>query len=91
MMVQNLLKTELNFAVLLQAENTVVPVSTLALIPNMEEQFTLPQRTKAIATVMSVSHAYFYSFWIIFTFQYSLPAVPDIITQDSERLLYNII
>ena len=36
---------------------------------------------------MSVSHAYFYSFRIIFTFQRSLPAVLDIITQDSERLL----
>ena len=35
---------------------------------------------------MSVSHAYFYSFRIIFTFQCSLPAVLDIITQDSERL-----
>ena len=35
---------------------------------------------------MSVSHAYFYSFRIIFTFQRSLPAVLDIITQDSERL-----
>lgn len=40
---------------------------------------------------MSVSHAYFYSFWIIFTFQCSLTAVLDIITQDSERLLLHII
>ena len=40
-----------------------------------------------IATVMSVSHAHFYSFRIIFTFQCSSPAVLDIITQDSERLL----
>ena len=38
---------------------------------------------------MSVSHAYFYSFRIIFTFQRSLPAVLDIITQDSERLFLN--
>ena len=37
---------------------------------------------------MSVSHAYFYSFRIIFTFQRSLPAVLDIITQDSERLFF---
>lgn len=36
---------------------------------------------------MSVSHAYFYSVQIISSFQCSLPAVPDIITQDSERLL----
>jgi len=35
---------------------------------------------------MSVSHAYFYSVQIISSFQCSLPAVPDIITQDSERL-----
>ena len=35
---------------------------------------------------MSVSHAYFYSFRIIFTFQCSSPIVLDIITQDSERL-----
>ena len=37
---------------------------------------------------MSVSHAHFYSFRIIFTFQCSSPAVLDIITRDSERLLY---
>ena len=35
---------------------------------------------------MSVSHAHFYLFRIIFTFQCSSPAVPDIITRDSERL-----
>ena len=35
---------------------------------------------------MSVSHAHFYSFRIIFTFQCSLPAVLDIITPDSDRV-----
>ena len=38
---------------------------------------------------MSISHVIFYLFRIIFTFQCSLPAVLTIITQDSERLLYN--
>lgn len=37
---------------------------------------------------MSVSHVYFYSFQIIFTFQCPLPTVLTIITQDSERLLF---
>ena len=36
MTVQNLLKTELNFAVLLQAENTAAPANIPALIPSME-------------------------------------------------------
>ena len=35
---------------------------------------------------MSVSHAHFHSFRIIFTFQCSSPAVLDIITPDSDRL-----
>ena len=38
-------KTELNSAVLSQAENTAVHASIPALIPSMEEQCTLPQRT----------------------------------------------
>ena len=38
-------KNRIKFRCPLASINTVVPVSTLALIANMEEQFTLPQRT----------------------------------------------
>ena len=38
-------KNRIKFRCPLASINTVVPVSTLALIPNMEEPFTLPQRT----------------------------------------------
>lgn len=38
-------KTESSFGVLLQAENTVVPVSIPVLTLNTEEPFILPQRT----------------------------------------------
>lgn len=38
---------------------------------------------------MFISHVYFYLFQIIFTFQCSFSAVLNIITQDSERLLYS--
>lgn len=37
---------------------------------------------------MFISHVYFYLFQIIFTFQCSFSAVLNIITQDSERLLF---
>lgn len=38
---------------------------------------------------MSVSHAHFYSFWIIFTFQCSVSDVPDIISEFREIIILN--
>lgn len=40
-----------------------------------------------IATVMFISHVFFYIFWTIFTLQCSLSAMLTIIAKDSEKLL----